>query len=64
MRLRLIVAAAGMTFLSSFTTIAGKQAAVEMDSFAVVYLRYVLALFVLWAILRIRKEQIILDKKE
>ncbi|MDD3807905.1 MAG: hypothetical protein PHE86_07760 [Candidatus Marinimicrobia bacterium] len=64
MRLRLIVAAAGMTFLSSFTTIPEKQAAVEMDSFAVVYLRYVLALFVLWAILRIRKEQIILDKKE
>ncbi|WP_400167636.1 DMT family transporter [Fidelibacter multiformis] len=64
MKVRVILATAGMTFLASFTTIAGKQAAVEVDSFAVVYLRYILAFLTLWVILRIRGERVEIDWKD
>lgn len=64
MKTRVILATAGMTFLASFTTIAGKQAAVELDSFAVVYLRYILAFLVLWVILHIRRERVVIDWKD
>lgn len=64
MKARVVLAIAGMTFLASFTTIAGKQAAVEVDSFAVVYLRYILAFLTLWVILRIRGERVEIDWKD
>lgn len=64
MKPRVILATAGMTFLASFTTIAGKQAAVEVDSFAVVFLRYILAFLALWIILRIRRERVVVDWKD
>jgi drug/metabolite transporter (DMT)-like permease len=64
MKISLIIATAGFTFLASFTTIAGKQAAVEVDSFAVVYLRYILAFLVLGVILLIRKQKITVYLKD
>jgi drug/metabolite transporter (DMT)-like permease len=64
MKFRVILATAAMTFLASFTTIAGKQAALEVDPFAIVYLRYILAFFILSLILRYRHAKLVIDRKD
>jgi len=62
MKFRVILATAAMTFLASFTTIAGKQAALEVDVFAIVYLRYILAFFTLSLILWFRQTKVKIDR--
>ncbi|HDT12345.1 MAG TPA: hypothetical protein ENO01_01665 [Candidatus Marinimicrobia bacterium] len=62
MKFRLILATAAMTFLASFTTIAGKQAALEVDAFAIVYLRYILAFFILSMIIWFRNSKLKINR--
>lgn len=64
MKFRVLSATAAMTFLASFTTIAGKQAALEVDAIAIVYLRYVLAFLTLSVILWFRRAKLTIERRD